>query len=53
MMSSFGPDNVWFLLDTAITTVELSLGATLFGGAFSTSVRNTSATASISRLYAG
>lgn len=34
MMSSFGSDNVWFLLYTAITTVELSLGATLFGGAF-------------------
>lgn len=38
MMSSFGPDNVWFLLHTAIATVELSLGATLFGGVFGLAV---------------
>lgn len=38
MMSSFGPDNVWFLLHTAIVTIELSLGATFFGGALGLTV---------------
>ena len=32
MMSSFGSENVWFLLSTAIVTAELSLGAAFFGG---------------------
>jgi hypothetical protein len=36
MMSSFGSENVWFLLGTAMVTVELSLGAT-FSAAYSVS----------------
>lgn len=38
MISSFGPDNALFLLYTAITTIVLSLGATLFGGALGLAV---------------
>lgn len=38
MMSSFGPDNVAFLLYTAITTAALSVGATLVGGALGLAV---------------